>query len=731
MAAGDVFISYRRADTRWPAAALYDRLAARLGGDRVFKDIDDIEPGEDFVATLDEAVSRSAVVLVLMGDRWLDAADEHGNRRLDDPADFVRIEIATALRRGIRVIPVLVDAAEMPRGSDLPPDLAPLARMQAVQISAERMDVSRLLRVIEPILERAELTAPPVVVWDTEFVPREREPTAPVPPGPEPPLQTAPLESKPVEGKAGLRVNRRLLLLGGIGLFALIGGIIAIVAALQRPAGSEGSGSRPPALDHAVVVDAAGHRGYIATDDGVQVVDTVSREQVASLPAGSAASGLALSSGGGRLYVTDPQQEKVVIVDTATGEVTGSWDVHDGVLGIALDEVGGLAYLASTNDNAVLVLDLTTGAQRASIELTDSPVAVALLPSHRRLYALGNWTNTVMIVDTASRTQSGTIPVGSYPRAIAVDEVATRVYVSQLSRDGIAVIDPNGDQVYATIDLPGLAQGLAVDAARGRLYAALDAGGVAMIDTTEGVVLETLNLTGELRGIGIDPGDSDPTLVVSRHGAPAVAVRLSDLTSGPAPARSSAPPPTPDPAGVWLPSDLELFLFTDAELAAMLPDATETSRAAVPWTWPNASVTPESCAGATAFGPQDALVTATSVAVGRDGTVVAVAGWYEIAGGAMNAYYALEAPDCLDSTLNVTIDGRTEQLAYTQQGPTAEYATTTLAADGGRSRTRSCVLNVNILVCYSVDAARPGFATANGTDPLQSGMVRSVYATPG
>jgi hypothetical protein len=101
-----VFISYRREDSGYPAGWLFDQLAASLGADRVFKDADSIEPVDDFAEVISDAVS-SCAVLAVIGDRWLAAADEDG-RRLDDPGDFVRLEIEAALTRGVRVIPVLV-----------------------------------------------------------------------------------------------------------------------------------------------------------------------------------------------------------------------------------------------------------------------------------------------------------------------------------------------------------------------------------------------------------------------------------------------------------------------------------------------------------------------------------------------------------------------------------------------------------------------------------------------
>jgi hypothetical protein len=157
-----VFISYRREDSGYPAGWLFDQLAASLGADRVFKDVDSIEPGDDFAEVISDAVSSCAVLLAVIGDRWLAAADEDG-RRLDDPGDFVRLEIEAALTRGVRVIPVLVGGARMPRPAQLPPSLAPLCGRQAIQVSHARFrsDIAGLLTVLQRALGPAAAPRPP------------------------------------------------------------------------------------------------------------------------------------------------------------------------------------------------------------------------------------------------------------------------------------------------------------------------------------------------------------------------------------------------------------------------------------------------------------------------------------------------------------------------------------------------------------------------------------------
>jgi glycerophosphoryl diester phosphodiesterase len=151
--AGRVFISYRRQETAWPARQLYDVLVAELGADRVFKDVDNIEPGDDFVERIQSAVGSCQVLLALIGPQWLTITDATGAKRLDDPADFVRLEVETALSRDdVRVIPILVDNAKMPTPQELPKGLAALTRRQAVEINPVNFDTRRLSKVLNDTL---------------------------------------------------------------------------------------------------------------------------------------------------------------------------------------------------------------------------------------------------------------------------------------------------------------------------------------------------------------------------------------------------------------------------------------------------------------------------------------------------------------------------------------------------------------------------------------------------
>lgn len=146
-----IFISYRRDDSAGHAGRLADRLGQRVGADRVFRDIEDIAAGEDFVARLERQVDECQVLLALIGPRWL-APGASGKPRLFDDGDWVRREIVRAMERGLRVIPVLLQGASMPGADALPPDLARLARLNAMELRESQFerDADYLVSVVAP-----------------------------------------------------------------------------------------------------------------------------------------------------------------------------------------------------------------------------------------------------------------------------------------------------------------------------------------------------------------------------------------------------------------------------------------------------------------------------------------------------------------------------------------------------------------------------------------------------
>jgi hypothetical protein len=143
-----VFVSYRREDSADVTGRIYDRLLQSFDGQNIFKDVDSIPLGADFRVHLDEMVARCDVFLAVIGEQWLKAVDSSGKRRLDDPADFVRIEIESALKRGIPVIPMLVRAAVMPSEAQLPSSLKGLSYRNGIPVRADpdfHNDMNRLI----------------------------------------------------------------------------------------------------------------------------------------------------------------------------------------------------------------------------------------------------------------------------------------------------------------------------------------------------------------------------------------------------------------------------------------------------------------------------------------------------------------------------------------------------------------------------------------------------------
>jgi hypothetical protein len=147
--AAKVFISYRRNDVRYQARDIYEAFCKAIPSDDVFMDVDSIRPGYDFQKILKDWVNKSELVLALIGPAWIDARDPKTKaRRLDDPSDFVRIEIGEALARDIPVVPVLIDGTPMPDVGLLPKDLKGLVDRQAefVEYRTFDTDVQRLIK---------------------------------------------------------------------------------------------------------------------------------------------------------------------------------------------------------------------------------------------------------------------------------------------------------------------------------------------------------------------------------------------------------------------------------------------------------------------------------------------------------------------------------------------------------------------------------------------------------
>lgn len=156
-----IFISYRRADSHAITDRIQDRLTAVYGAENVFQDVEDIPPGANFKEYLEIQVGLCDVLLVIIGPRWLDIRDENGSRRLDNPSDFVRIEVESGLKRKeILVVPVLVQGAAMPLQKDLPPSIQELHYRNAIRVRNNPDFERDIQNLIDSINQYVTGTAP-------------------------------------------------------------------------------------------------------------------------------------------------------------------------------------------------------------------------------------------------------------------------------------------------------------------------------------------------------------------------------------------------------------------------------------------------------------------------------------------------------------------------------------------------------------------------------------------
>lgn len=208
-----VFISYRRSDSRGSAGRIYDNLEEQFGRDRVFRDLDALEPGARYEGAIEEFIASCDAVVAVIGNHWLEVRDEQGGRRIDNPADLVRRELEAALDHDKLVIPVLVEDAPMPKAEALPGKLAGLAGRNALPVSDSRWDydVGRLVQVLERALGPARAGRGPVPDAETP-------PPAPAPAG----VTPAPAAGKPNRGRTIALVAGGIVVV--LVLLALLGG---------------------------------------------------------------------------------------------------------------------------------------------------------------------------------------------------------------------------------------------------------------------------------------------------------------------------------------------------------------------------------------------------------------------------------------------------------------------------------------------------------------------------
>ncbi|HZY58116.1 MAG TPA: PASTA domain-containing protein, partial [Candidatus Binataceae bacterium] len=220
-----IFISYRRNDTEGEAGRLFDDLVAEFGENSVFMDVTTIEAGRDFRKVIDESISTCGILLALIGKNWLDAKNDTGQRRLDDPTDFVRLETASALRRDIPVIPVIVRGATMPRPEQLPEDLRDLAYRNCVELTHPRWssDLQLLIAALRRQLG-AQKSGPVAPITEPDPAANTRQ-SGTVDSSAEKPTESPP--ATPVDTKKHEDERKRWPLFAAMGLVAIAAALAA------------------------------------------------------------------------------------------------------------------------------------------------------------------------------------------------------------------------------------------------------------------------------------------------------------------------------------------------------------------------------------------------------------------------------------------------------------------------------------------------------------------------
>ncbi len=250
-----MFVCYRREAAAYPAALVYDRLCHEFGESMIFKDVDSIRAGENFVKRMTAEVSRSEILLAVIDPEWTSVVNSDRRPRLDNPRDFVRIEIETALARSLVVIPILVDDARMPLVEELPESLAPLVEIQAYDLGSTHASrdvdglVTRIREILGELAAREDLIAtrieehtpaPPVSPAPS---PRPTSPTSPVAhPGPiwsvspamhevvwSNPDPEPPSEARSTGGRRRMSRRGRFIVILAAVLLTLIGGSVAVL----------------------------------------------------------------------------------------------------------------------------------------------------------------------------------------------------------------------------------------------------------------------------------------------------------------------------------------------------------------------------------------------------------------------------------------------------------------------------------------------------------------------
>jgi outer membrane protein assembly factor BamB len=483
-----IFVSYRREEAGHVAGRLADRLAERFGTSNVFIDVDSIEPGIDFADAIQHAIDRCDVLLALIGSQWATVVDETGHRRLDNPDDYIVLELKAALARDLRVIPVLVDGANVPPQEILPPSLRPLARRNAVRLDHEtfRSDAAWLVQRLAELLSAAGSGAaaveemPPEHSEAPDRTSRARHAAA-AEAGPRIPFGWPAKKPRPPQGSG---TSRRTLLRWAFGATAVaVGG--AGVWGASKLAGSEAPPSRlawafktgdevyssPRVIDGIVYVGSTDHHLY--------AIDAVAgTERWRCSTDGSVTSSPAVADGAVYVGCND---DHLYSVDAATGAVRWKF-LTGGAIHSSPAVVQGWVYIGS-RDHRVYGIDARTGRERWRFTGGDwfnsSPKVIGntlyIGCRDRNIYALDattgekRWSYTTdSTVDSSAATSGGTVWIGADDHHVYALNAATGQWIWAFTAGAGVVSTPLlvGRVLYVGSDDGNL---YALDATTGRM----------------------------------------------------------------------------------------------------------------------------------------------------------------------------------------------------------------------------------------------------------------------
>ena len=433
---GGIFLSYRRDDAAPYARLLQYQLSERFPDAQVFMDLDSIEAGLDFAEVIRDAVDSSAVLVALIGRQWATVADEEGRRRLDDPDDYVRFEVQTALKRGVRVIPVLVDNARPLRQQQLPAELQKLARLNALELSYSRFqyDSDRLLDLIQRVLaavgDLAEAERRPQDEDDRQAQ-TDAERQAPVrrlgqaakPPRRQPDTGPTEVPSGPQELVATLTQGSRWLTVHAV-VFSPDGHLLASglqdarIQLWDSTTGHQLRTLNPEATFwsemtgpiHAVVFSPDGRLlASAGGDDTVRLWDPATGQHERTLTGHARGIWGVAFSPDGRLLASASEDKTVRLWDPATGQHKRTLTGHArGIWGVAFSPDGRLLASAS-EDKTVRLWDPATGQHERTLTGHSGPVNAVAFSPDGRLLASASDDKTVRLWDLATGQHGRTL----------------------------------------------------------------------------------------------------------------------------------------------------------------------------------------------------------------------------------------------------------------------------------------------------------------------------------